>query len=80
MCGDLVQDDAALLEGLLGLRAEIGAQSAKLDAALSRRAGLTHRERYLELTENLGRRLLTTLDEWLDDVEAELEAPAASKR
>ena len=80
MCGDLVQDDAALLEGLLGLRAEIAAQSAKLDAALGRRAGLAHRERYLELTENLGRRLLATFDAWLDDVEAELEAPAASKR
>lgn len=72
MCGDLVNDDAALLEGLLGLRGEIAAQSAKLDAALERRAGLAHRARYLGLTENLGRRLLATLDEWLDDVEAEL--------
>ena len=67
-----MEDDAALLEGLLGLRPEIAAQSAKLDAALARRAGLAHRERYLELTENLGRRLLATFDGWLDDVEAEL--------
>ena len=74
LCGDLVQDDAALLEGLLGLRSEIAAQSAKLDSALDRRAGLAHRERYLELTENLGRRLLATFDGWLDDVEAELGA------
>ena len=40
------EDDAALLEGLLGLRPEIAAQSAKLDAALAGAAGLAHRERY----------------------------------
>ena len=71
------EDDEQLLEGLLGLRPEIDAQSAKLDAALARRGGLAHRERYLELTENLGRRLLATFDGWLDDVEAEL---SGSKR
>jgi DNA-binding PadR family transcriptional regulator len=72
LCGDLVDDDTALVRGVLAMRAEIELQAAKLDEAWERLGELEHRRPYLLLVHNLGRRLLETHRAWLDDVEREL--------
>jgi DNA-binding PadR family transcriptional regulator len=70
--GDIVGDDARLLDGLLTVRTQIEEQQAKLDEARQRLDALPHRRQYLELVIELGERLLQTQREWLDDVEREL--------
>jgi len=77
MAGDILADDARLLDALLPLRGEIEAQQAKLDEALERLEELPHRRRYLLLVHALGNRLLQAQREWLDDVERELGEPRA---
>jgi PadR family transcriptional regulator AphA len=72
LAGDILGDDARLLDALLGLRDEIDAQQAKLDEARERLAALSHRRRYLLLIHELGNRFLQLQREWLADVEAEL--------
>ena len=72
MSGDIAGDDPQLVQTLVTLRREIDEQEAKLDQAREGLPGLEHRRRYLELVDNLGRRLLDAQRGWLDDVEQEL--------
>jgi DNA-binding PadR family transcriptional regulator len=72
MAGDVLGDDAGLLDALLGLRDEIEDQQRKLDEARARLAALPHRRTYLLLIHDLGNRFLQLQRDWLDDVEAEL--------
>jgi DNA-binding PadR family transcriptional regulator len=72
MAGDILGDDGRLLEALLGLRAEIDDQQAKLMAARERLEAIPHRKRYLLLIHELGNRLLEVQRECLDEVEREL--------
>lgn len=71
LAADLV-DDATILSALAGLRAEAQEMNARLDVAEELVETLPHRERYLRLVHNLGRRLIAAHLEWLDDVEREL--------
>jgi DNA-binding PadR family transcriptional regulator len=72
ICGDIVGDDAKLLEGLRALGPEIEDQEARLVEARKRLESLPHRERYLLLTDSLGMKLLEAQREWLAEVEREL--------
>ena len=65
-------DPATVLEGLRGLREEIGAGHAWLDRSEEREPGLPHRERVLAINRRLARRILEAQEAWLDEVEAEL--------
>jgi DNA-binding PadR family transcriptional regulator len=71
LAGDLV-DDAALLQSLAGLQAELEELKAQLAAADEIAATLPHRERYLRLVHSLGHALVRVHEEWLDDLEREL--------
>lgn len=72
MSGDILGDDARLLESLLTLRSGIEEQQARLDVARARLESLPHRRRYLVLIHGLGNRLLQLQRDWLDEVESEL--------
>jgi PadR family transcriptional regulator, regulatory protein AphA len=71
LAADLV-GDARTLEGLRGLRADLDAIDADLDAAEEIARGLPHRERYLMLNHRLARRLVAAHREWLEEAEREL--------
>jgi DNA-binding PadR family transcriptional regulator len=72
LAGDILDDDARLLETLLTLRDGIEEQQAKLDEARRALDALPHRRSYLGLVIDLGERLLQTQRDWLDEVEREL--------
>jgi DNA-binding PadR family transcriptional regulator len=72
LCGDVVADDAALLESLAPLRRELDEIEAILDAADMRAETLPHRTRYLALVHRFGRELVQAHRNWLDEVEREL--------
>lgn len=74
LAADLV-DDAVVLESLRAMRADIADVAARLDVAEAVSATLPHRERYLRLVHLLGRGLLRTHADWLDEVERELGRP-----
>ena len=76
MAGDILGDDAQLLETLSALRREIDAQQAKLDGARERLPALPHRRKYLLLIHELGEGFLQLQRDWLDAVEAELRKEA----
>lgn len=69
-------DEATVRTSLRGLRAEAADLNARLDVSEAVAATLPHRERYLRLVHNLGRRLVQAHLDWLDDVERELEDTA----
>jgi DNA-binding PadR family transcriptional regulator len=69
--GDLIEDHQ-ILASLQKLRADIEEMSAVVAANIARAPSLPHRERYMLLQQDLGRRLLQAHAEWLDDVEREL--------
>ena len=73
LSGDIAGDEA-VVRSLEGLRAEIAAMRAGLDAAEEVAVTLPHRERYLRLVQRLGRELLRVHEEWIDEVDAELRA------
>ena len=64
-------DDAAVLEGLRGLRGEIAAGRAWLERAAEIEPTLPERERALRLNRRLASRMLDAQEAWLDEVEAE---------
>jgi DNA-binding PadR family transcriptional regulator len=72
LAGDVLDDDARLLAGLLTLRDGIEVQQAKLVEARKRLESLPHRRKYLLLVHELGERLLQLQRDWLDEVEREL--------
>jgi PadR family transcriptional regulator AphA len=78
LAADLVGEDA-VLESLRGLREEIAAISAQLDAAEAAAPSIPSRTEYLLLNHHLGRRILQAHAEWLDEVERKLShGPARS--
>jgi DNA-binding PadR family transcriptional regulator len=70
--GDVVGDDRKLRDTLLTLRAELDHQAERLAEARVRADDLSHRARYLALTNDLGERLVRAQRDWLDQVEQEL--------
>ena len=78
IAGDILGDDEQLLGALLGLRDELADQQRKLDEARTRLEALPHRRKYLLLVHDLGNRLLRAQNEWLDQVESELQRPSGS--
>ena len=70
--GNHAESDEVLLRSLQPLRAEIERASRMLDANEASASSLPHRERYLKLINELGRALLKTHLDWLDQVEHEL--------
>jgi DNA-binding PadR family transcriptional regulator len=69
--GDMIEDHE-ILASLQKLRADIEEMSAVVATNIARAPSLPHRERYMLLQQDLGRRLLGAHAEWLDDVEREL--------
>jgi len=72
LAGDIAGDDAALLRALGAMRTDIADAGARLDIADAVAQTLPHRVRYLRLVHSLGRRILATHLDWLDEVEREL--------
>jgi PadR family transcriptional regulator, regulatory protein AphA len=69
--GDLISD-AEILTSLQRLREDIAKMEAAVATNIARAPSFPHRERYVLLHQDLGRRLLRAHAEWLDAVEAEL--------
>jgi DNA-binding PadR family transcriptional regulator len=69
--GDEV-DNAVIVAGLAGLRADLAELSARLDAAEAVIPTLPHRARQLRLVHSLGRALVRVHADWADEVEREL--------
>lgn len=76
LAGDLI-DDATIVASVTGMRPQLDAVEALLAESEGRATGLPHRERYLLLTQSLGRHLVEAYRSWIDEVEGEL-APASS--
>ena len=74
IAGDLMGDDAAVLEGLEPLRADLADIRRRIELAEGRAHSLPHRERYLLLAHGLTLRLVTAYEEWLDDVERKFKS------
>jgi DNA-binding PadR family transcriptional regulator len=79
LAGDIVADDATLAASLSALRRELDEIESGLDEAEATAETLPHRERYLRLVHRLGRGLVQTHRDWLDEVERELTSPADSE-
>ncbi len=69
--GDMIDDDE-ILASLQKLRRDIEAMSVVVATNIARAPGLPHRQRYMLLQQDLGRRLLQAHADWLDAVEREL--------
>lgn len=65
-------DDATLAATLAGLRAQLDAAEAELDAQRERIPDVPHRARYLRLINDYGRRMLDAQRAWLQEVDREL--------
>jgi DNA-binding PadR family transcriptional regulator len=74
LAGDIAGDDGVLLRSLAAMRTDIAEMHRRLDVAEQIARTLPHRERYLLLVHRLGRALLRTHEDWLDEVERELGA------
>jgi DNA-binding PadR family transcriptional regulator len=72
IAGDLVGDDAAVLEGLEALRADLADIGRRIEGGEEIAHTLPHRERYLLLAHGLTRRVLAAYEDWLEEVEREL--------
>ena len=70
-------DDRALLASLGALRTELDEIDAGLGVSEALAETLPHRARYLRLVHRLGRSVVRSRREWLDDVERELGAGRA---
>jgi DNA-binding PadR family transcriptional regulator len=71
LAGDLI-DDATIVSSLTAMRAELDELEELVAEGEAVMADLPHRARYLRLSFSLGRRLIRTHREWLDEIEAEL--------
>jgi PadR family transcriptional regulator, regulatory protein AphA len=69
--GDMISDEE-ILASLERLRADVEQMSEVVATNIARAPSLPHRERYMLLHQDLGRRLLEAHAEWLDAVEREL--------
>jgi DNA-binding PadR family transcriptional regulator len=73
LAADLV-GEAPVRESLLRMREDLDDLRGRLDVADEGAAALPHREKYLHLNHRLARRVVEAYDEWLDEIERELEA------
>ena len=71
LAADLI-DDATTVGSLAALRPELDALEEDLDRDEDRARDFPERTRYLLLNHGLGRRLIATFREWIDDVERDL--------
>ena len=71
LAADLV-GEAPARESLLRMREDIGDLRGRLDAADEAARTLPHREKYLLLNHRLAGRVLDAYDQWLDEIELEL--------
>jgi DNA-binding PadR family transcriptional regulator len=72
LASDLAEDPRLVAASVRSMRAEIDEQRRLLEEGESRVSSLPHRERQLRLVRSLGRKLLDTHDQWIDEVEREL--------
>jgi DNA-binding PadR family transcriptional regulator len=72
VAGDIIGNDLDLCASLTALRAELEEIESELDRGREAARSLPHRERYLRLVDDLGRRMLVAHREWLDEVERDL--------
>ena len=72
LAADLV-GERPVRESLLRLREDLADLRARLDTADDVAAALPHREKYLRLNHRLARRVVDAYEQWLDDVERELD-------
>ena len=72
LAADLV-GEPAVKQSLLTMRDDLDDLRARLDAADEVAATLPHREKYLRLNQQLARKVLAAYDEWLDEIERELD-------
>ena len=71
LAGDIA-DDAALADSLAAMRSDIDELDALNRESRARAQALPHRERYLGMVHDLGRRLIAAHREWLDETEERL--------
>jgi DNA-binding PadR family transcriptional regulator len=72
LAADLVGEQA-VKDSLLSMREDLDDLRARLDEADEVAKTLPHREKYLRLNHGLARRVVDAYDEWLHDVERELD-------
>jgi hypothetical protein len=72
LAADLV-GEPAVKESLLSMREDLDDLRARLHVAEEVAGTLPHREKYLRLNHRLARRVVDAYDEWLRDVERELD-------
>jgi DNA-binding PadR family transcriptional regulator len=72
LAADLVGEQP-VKESLLSMREDLSDLRTRLDAADEVATTLPHREKYLRLNHRLARRVVDAYDEWLRDVECELD-------
>jgi PadR family transcriptional regulator AphA len=70
-----LSDDATIRASLDALRTELERSYRNLDVMERRAPSVPHRERYLRLINDYGRRSLDAQRDWLDAVERELDHP-----
>lgn len=73
LAGDLIEDHE-IVASLEGLETEIDRLEAALERAERAAAEIPHRDRYLQLSHRLPRKLLTAHREWIAEVREELGA------
>jgi DNA-binding PadR family transcriptional regulator len=73
LAADLV-GETPVRESLLTMREDLADLRARLDAADEVAPTLPRREKYLRLNHRLARRVVDAYEQWLDEIERELEA------
>jgi PadR family transcriptional regulator AphA len=73
LCGDMLPDNQ-IVASVTAMRPELDRVQALLEESERSAASLPHRERYLLLTQSLGRRIVDAYRDWIDEVESELSA------
>lgn len=77
LAGDMIEDDE-IVASITAMRDELARLDELVNAMEIGAAALPHRERYLHLQNDLGRRLLATYRDWISHVERELGVAATS--
>ena len=72
LAADLV-GEKAVKDNLLSLRDDFAGLRERLETADEIAATLPHREKYLRLNHRLARRVVAAYEEWLDEIERELD-------
>jgi PadR family transcriptional regulator, regulatory protein AphA len=80
LASDLAEDERVVAGSLQALRHEIAELAAGIDEDERRAALIPHRARQLKLVRSLGRRLLQTHLDWIEEVERELGGCAEGPR